>query len=151
MSAFAPRYLDRGQDDVVSWTGSHMKLLRCAVLTLLAVPAVSAPCKAARMEPQPDGPLPACAIQIEFRTRRGEIDMQTLDRVLRYVEDAHAVKHAYDERRGDDQPAALCLVIEDETKALSIFEQLTNIVPPHRVRLPRLKPPPPVVLRYNGG
>ena len=128
-----------------------MKLARRAIPTLLALSAVSAVGKAARMEPQPDGPPPTCAIQIEFHARRGEIDMQTLDRVLRYVEAAPAVRRAYDERRGDDQPAALCLVIEDAAAALAIFEQLTNIVPARGMRLPRLKPPPPVVLRYNGG
>jgi hypothetical protein len=128
-----------------------MRLVLFAWLAGITLLAVVVPCAAARMELQPDGPLPACAIEIEFRSRRGEIDMQTLNRVLRFVEAAPAIKHAYDERRGDDEPSALCLVIESETNAIAVFEQLTNIVPPQRARLPRLKPPPAVVLRYNGG
>lgn len=128
------------------------KLMRHAVLPFLALSGVSAAHAATRLEPQPEGPPPVCAVQIEFRTRRGgEIDMQTLDRVLRFVEAKPAVKHAYDERRGDGEPPTLCLVIEGATEALAVFEGLTSIVPPQRARLPRLKPPPPVVLRYNGG
>ena len=118
---------------------------------MLVSVAVSGDCTAARMELQPDGAAPVCAIEIEFRTRRGEIDMRTLDRVLAYVEASTAIKRAYDERRGDDQDPALCLVIESRDQALAVFEQLTILVPPQRARLPRLKPPPPVVLRFRGG
>ena len=128
------------------------KVMRFAGLSYVAMSAVSESCAAARMELQPEGPPPVCAVQIEFRTRfGGEIDMRTLDRVLRYVEAAPAIKHAYDERRADGEPPALCLVIDSAAEAIAIFEHLTNIVPPHRARLPRLKPSPPVVLRYNGG
>lgn len=123
-----------------------------AVLAILALCGAAAHCSAARMEPQPDGIRPICAVQIEFRTRRGgEIDMQTLDRVLRFVEGAPAIQHAYDERRGDGEAPSLCLVIEDAAEAIAVFSHLTNIVPPQRARLPRLRPPPAVVLRYNGG
>ena len=30
------------------------------------------------------------------------------------------------------------------------FEQLTSLIPPQRARMPRLKPPPAVVLRFKG-
>jgi hypothetical protein len=118
----------------------------------LALTAFTASGAAAVMEPQPDGAPPQCAIRIEFRTRLGgEIDMQTLDRVLRYVETTPTIKHAYDERRGDTESPALCLVIDGAAEAIAVFERLTMIVPPQRARLPRLKPPPAVLLRYNGG
>ena len=127
-------------------------MLRCATILFAMMSGVAAAGAAAQLEPQPDGPPPMCAIQIEFRTRPGgEIDMQTLDRVLRYVEATPAIKHAYDERRGNEEPPALCLVIDGTAAAIAVFERLTSIVPPQRARLPRLKPPPPVVLRYNSG
>lgn len=127
-------------------------VLRRAVLSGLALSGVAASCAAARMELPPEGPPPVCAVQIEFRTRRGgEIDMQTLDRVLRYVEAAPAVRYAYDEQRGEGEPPTLCLVIDSAKEAIAVFEGLSSIVPPQRARLPRIKPPPPVVLRYNGG
>ena len=106
---------------------------------------------AARLEPQPDGPPPVCAVEIEFHARRGEIDMRTLHRVLAYVEASSAIARAYDEKRGENEHSALCLAIDGEARALAVFEALTNIVPPQRRKLPRLKPPPPVVLRYNPG
>lgn len=128
-----------------------MTLVRRSVLVVFVSAAVSGDCAAARMELQPEGAAPACAIEIEFRTRRGEIDMRTLDRIMAYVEASPAIQRAYDERRGDDENPALCLVIENKDQALAVFEQLTILVPPQRARLPRLKPPPPVVLRYTGG
>ena len=54
-----------------------------------------------------------CAIVIEFHTRRGDIDMQTLDRVLQYVETSPAIKNAYEEASGNEKRTTLCLVIED--------------------------------------
>ena len=124
--------------------------MRCTVLAICLSSAISGPCAAARMEPQPPGPAPVCAIEIEFHERRFEIDTRTLDRVLGYVEASGKIQRAYDERRGDNEAPALCLVIESENDAIAVFEQLSNIIPPQRARLPRLKPPPPVVLRYNG-
>ena len=92
-----------------------------------------------------------CAIEIEFRVRRTEIDMRTLDRVLAYVEASPAVRRIIDERGGADDTPTMCLVIDDRDQALAVYERLTQIIPPQRARLPRLKPPPPVVLRWNGG
>ena len=122
--------------------------------TLLAVPAslaLAGACIAATMEPQPPGPAPMCAIQIEFQERQHEIDMRTFDRVMRYVETSTIIARAFDERRAAGEAPALCLVIETEKQALAVFEQLTYIIPPQRAKLPRVKPPPPVVPRYKGG
>ena len=77
--------------------------------------------------------------------------MKTLARVLAYVENSPAILHAYDATRRGDEPPTLCLVIASESEALTVFEQLTVLIPPNRGRLPKIKPPPPVVLRFNGG
>ncbi len=119
-----------------------------AVTLLLAAATVSTCCGAAELEPQPEGPPPICAIRIEFRARQGEIDLRTLDRVLRFVSAEPAVEKAYDERRGEDEPSSMCLVIGSARKAIEVYEQLTRVIPPRRARLPRMMPTPAVVLRY---
>ena len=91
-----------------------------------------------------------CAIEVEFRERNTEIDMRTLDRVLAYVETAPKVAHAYDKVRRDGEAPTLCLVIPTADEALDVFERLVLLVPPKRGKLPRMKPPPAVLLRYNG-
>ena len=129
-----------------------MKVIWCALTTLLMLSAGDTRCAAAGLERQPEGPPPKCAIEIEFRTRRGdfEFDGVTFDRVLRFAEAVPVIKHVYDRRHRYEDPPNLCLVMDDANEALVIFEQLTGIVPVPRVRLPRLRPPPPVVLRYKG-
>lgn len=128
-----------------------MKLKSPAVMIPLALWSEPVSCVAARLEPEPDRVRPTCTIVVEFRTRRGEIDVRTLDRVLEYVKAAPAINKAYEETSGTEKRAALCLVIEDTQMALTTFEQLISIVPPQGVRLPRLRlKPPPVVLRYQG-
>lgn len=130
-----------------------MRIVRWAVVTLLTLSAVCAHCSAAGLELQPEGPPPTCAIEIEFRARRGALDFDgmTLDRVLRFAEAVPGIRHIYDGRRRYEDPPVLCLVIDNPNEALAIFERLTGIVPVPRARLPRLPPPPPVVLRYKGG
>lgn len=107
-------------------------------------------CLAAKLEPQPPGISPTCAIEVEFRERNTEIDMRTLDRVLGYVETAPTVLHAYDRIRHGDEGPTLCLVIPTADEALAVFERLVILIPPKRGKLPRMKPPPAVLLRYNG-
>lgn len=126
--------------------------VRRVALALVALAGCSAPCASAVIEMLPEGSVPRCAVEIEFRTRRGEVEFDgvTLGRVLRFVETTKAIKHAYDRRIGYSDPPVLCLVIEITTEALAVFEQLTNIVPVPRIRLPRMRPAPPVVLRYTG-
>ena len=92
-------------------------------LAIVMILAVSAPAAAAVMEPQPAGPAPVCAIEIEFHVRRTEIDMRTLDRILAYVEASAAIQRAFDERRGADDPPALCLVIDNAAQACREYAQ----------------------------
>jgi len=124
--------------------------VRSGVVALLLMVAASVGCGAVSLERQPDGAAPKCAIEIEFRLLRGGFDGATLERVLRFVETAPRIKHLYDLRQRYEDGPVLCLVIDTADEALAIFEQLTNIVPVPRARLPRLPPPPPVVLRYKG-
>lgn len=123
--------------------------MRCVAAIAVGLLTASA-CQAARLEPQPPGPPPMCAIEVEFRERNTEIDMRTLDRVLAYVETAPKVVHAYDKLRRDGDAPTLCLVIPTADEALTVFERLVLLVPPNRGKLPRIKPAPPVLLRYNG-
>lgn len=111
----------------------------------------SAVCNAASLERQPEGTPPKCAIEIEFRLKQGGFDGTTFERVLRFAETEPRIGHLYDLRERYEDGPILCLVIGTADEALGIFEQLTNIVPVPRARLPRLPPPPPVVLRYRGG
>lgn len=121
------------------------------MLALLWLTAAFVDCGAASLERQPEGAAPTCAIEIDFRLRRDGFDGATLERVLRFAETEPRIKHLYDLRQRYEDGPTLCLVIGTVVEALSIFEQLTNIVPVPRARLPRLPPPPPVVLRYKGG
>lgn len=142
----------------------HQAIFRCArtfvrgatkviwhgVWAVLMLSAGADRSAAAVLQRHPDGPPPKCAIEIEFRLRRGEIDGMTLVRVLQFAETAPVIKHVYDGRERYEDPPMLCLVIDRENDALVTFEKLTGIVPVPRVRLPRLPPAPPVVLRYKG-
>lgn len=127
-----------------------MKIIWSAVATVLVLSAVVDRTAAAALQRHPDGPPPKCAIEIEFRLRRGEFDGMTLDRVLQFAETASVIKHVYDGRERYEDAPILCLVIDQANDALATFEKLTGIVPVPRARLPRLPPPPPVVLRYKG-
>lgn len=127
-----------------------MSALRAGIVLAAAVTA-GQPCSAARVEAQPDGPPPVCAIEVEFHTRQTEIDMATLDRVLQFVETVPAIEKAFDARRPTGEPATLCLVIGNPNEAVAIYEKLTLLVPAQSRRLPRIKPRPGVVLRLNGG
>ena len=120
------------------------------LLLVLAMVAGAGPGSASRMRSTPEGPPPDCAIQLEFRMRHGGFDGQTFDRVLRFLDTEPDIEHIYDERDRYEDPPSLCLVIDNADRALKIFEDLTRLVPPQRAKLPRLKPPPGVVLRYKG-
>ncbi len=124
---------------------------RVTSTVLLSVVAFSVDCRAAVLERQPEGVSPTCAIEIEFRLRRDGFDGSTFERLLRFAETEPLIKHLYDLRQRYEDGPILCLVIDTVDEALSVFERLTNIVPVPRARLPRLPPPPPVVLRYRGG
>ncbi len=124
--------------------------MRFGLLAVLLLAAFSASCQAVVLERQPDGTPPKCTIEIEFRLLRSGFDGATFERVLRFAETAPRIKNLYDLRQRYEDGPILCLVIDTVDEALGIFEQLTNIVPVPRARLPRLPPPPPVVLRYKG-
>ena len=120
---------------------------RLAALMCFIVPTA---CAGAVIEDMAvDAVPPACTIEIEFMSRCCGVDRDALERVARYIERSAAVSRAFSRRWGAQGEVTLCLVVENAGRARAVFEDLTIIVPARGRKLPRLKPPPPVVLRLD--
>lgn len=123
---------------------------RLAFALCLLVPAASASAPIEQL--WANDAWPACTIEIEFLSACCGIDRNAYQRVVRYVETSKTIKAAFSRPWGAAGETTLCLITgESDGQTRAVFEDLTILVPARARRLPRIPPPPPIVLRLNGG